>query len=108
MSLPFSFKSSQRDDEPLCKKILTSSIYNFPGCGGNLEPSEGFNSSSSIACSLRSNSMECNVTCREGHASVFPEFLKLQCEQNKWIRRNNEGKYVPISDLKNPPRCYRK
>jgi hypothetical protein len=78
------------------------------GCDDLNLSSEDFKNTSEMACQNIANSVKCEVRCQVGYNAVFPNFLKLQCYDNKWIRKNNIGKYVRLPNENAPPRCYSK
>jgi hypothetical protein len=78
------------------------------GCDDLNLSSEDFKNTSEMACQNIANSVKCEVRCQVGYNAVFPNFLNLQCYDNKWIRKNNIGKYVRLPNENAPPRCYSK
>ena len=83
-------------------------FVNDIGCDDLNLSSEDFKTTSEIACQNVTNSVKCEVGCQVGYNAVFPNFLKIQCYNNKWIRKNNIGKYVRLANANAPPRCYGK
>ncbi|CAB3980949.1 agrin-like isoform X1 [Paramuricea clavata] len=77
------------------------------GCDDLNLSSEDFKNTSEMACQNIANSVKCEVRCQVGYNAVFPNFLKLQCYDNKWIRKNNIEKYVRLPNENAPPRCYK-
>jgi hypothetical protein len=78
------------------------------GCD-KLKLSNGdFNETSKIACTKNTdyNAVECTVSCKAGSKSAIPNFLKIQCYDNKWIRKNSIGKFVELASANAPPQCY--
>ena len=80
------------------------------GCKDLTLSGEDFSKTSKISCqkSIIASPVQCSVTCQPGSETAIPSFLKLRCDNDKWIRQNNVGKYVELASSDAPPRCYSK
>ena len=74
-------------------------------CDVNLS-TDIFKKTSKIDCKFSGNSMKCDVICKPGYETAI--ILSLQCyeKKKKWLRKNNDEKYVRVSNANSLPRCY--
>lgn len=77
----------------------------YTGCKSLNLGSGDFMTKSKMECES-DMTVKCNVSCKAGYHAVFQDFLKLQCDNTKWLRKNNVGKYVALANPNAPPRCY--
>ena len=80
-------------------------FINNVDCDVNLS-TDIFKKTSKMDCKFSGNSIKCDVICKPGYETAITGFLSLQCYDKQWLRKNNDKKYVRVSNANSAPRCY--